>query len=160
MSKGDYNYAIVRDHPNRTKNDYVLEHRVVVENSLGRVLSDEEIVHHKNENKKDNRLVNLEVLSAEDHSRLHGKAKGVKEVSLKCPWCKELFQRRSGQTHLYKGSSYTCCSRSCRGSFSRYIQINGNDKFVIDSLSENVVSEYKKYQGAVSVPPSKRSLKL
>lgn len=44
VSKGDYDYCIVRNHPNRTSSDYVLHHRVVVENHLGRVLNSDEVV--------------------------------------------------------------------------------------------------------------------
>ena len=61
VSKGDYNYAVVPEHPNRTKNNYVLEHRVVMENHLGRLLNDDEVVHHINGNKKDNRIENLTI---------------------------------------------------------------------------------------------------
>jgi len=56
IKKGDYNYALVKDHPNATKNGYVLEHRIVMENHIGRLLTKDEIVHHINENKKDNRI--------------------------------------------------------------------------------------------------------
>lgn len=45
VSKGDYSYAIVRGHPNATKNGYVLEHRIVMENHLKRLLNPDEIVH-------------------------------------------------------------------------------------------------------------------
>ena len=55
ISKGDYNYALVRGHPNATKNNYVLLHRIVMENKIGRLLTKNEAVHHINENKKDNR---------------------------------------------------------------------------------------------------------
>ena len=48
ISKGDYNYAIVPDHPYATKNGYVLEHRIIMENHLGQLLNPNEIVHHKN----------------------------------------------------------------------------------------------------------------
>ena len=64
VSKGDYLYAVVKYHPNRTKNNYVLLHGVIVENHLGRLLNSNEIVHHKNHDKKDNRVENLEVLSS------------------------------------------------------------------------------------------------
>ncbi len=36
VSKGEYNYAVVPEHPNATSNGYVLEHRVVMENAIGR----------------------------------------------------------------------------------------------------------------------------
>jgi hypothetical protein len=79
VSKGEYLYAVVRNHPKATILGYVFEHRIVVENSLGRILSDTEVVHHKNGNKKDNRIENLEVLDYKEHARLHALER---EVSL------------------------------------------------------------------------------
>ena len=48
-----------------------LVHRVVAERKIGRKIRPGEHVHHKNENKLDNRPSNLEVLSAADHRRRH-----------------------------------------------------------------------------------------
>lgn len=43
VSKGDYNYAITKEHPKATKNGYVLEHRIVMENHLGRLLNSDHV---------------------------------------------------------------------------------------------------------------------
>lgn len=50
---------------------YKYKHRVVAEQTLGRQLSDTEVVHHIDGNKSDNRPENLLVLTTTEHSRLH-----------------------------------------------------------------------------------------
>jgi hypothetical protein len=145
VSKGDYNYAIVRDHPNRTKNDYVLEHRIVVENHLGRLLEPDEIVHHINEDKKDNRMENLEVMSKKEHTSHHQVDVGRLFCKLKCPNCEVIFDIEKRNTFLINKTKYTCCSRSCRGKLSSTIQFKGMSDDIQRRIDENLIEEYRVY---------------
>ena len=68
-------YVLVRspEHP-RAANGYVFEHILIAEQKLGRPIGREEIVHHINGVKDDNRPENLSVMSRADHAKLHHKA--------------------------------------------------------------------------------------
>lgn len=54
-------------------NGWVLEHREVAARKIGRPLRPEEVVHHVDENKRNNAPANLWVFSTDaDHQRFHG----------------------------------------------------------------------------------------
>lgn len=56
---------------------YRLEHRAVIEASIGRRLRTSEVVHHKNGNPSDNRLDNLLVVTQSEHMKIHKEAEKI-----------------------------------------------------------------------------------
>lgn len=47
------------------------QHVVIMEEHIGRKLHADEVVHHRNGNKQDNRISNLQLMTRAEHSKLH-----------------------------------------------------------------------------------------
>jgi len=72
--KSGYISVYFPKHPGADKGGYVLEHRLVVEIFIGRLLTKEEKVHHISFNKQNNEIANLMLFPTNSaHMKFHTK---------------------------------------------------------------------------------------
>lgn len=104
-------------HPLADKQGRVATHRFVWFEANG-VIPNGFHVHHKNGDMFDNRVENLEILSASSHSRHHVKPKP--RVVLNCAQCGKVIERSpdiARQRNKESKTIYRFCGNSCSASF-------------------------------------------
>lgn len=137
------------DWPGKKYRDrYCYEHQYVFWKETGQIPKKGQCIHHKNGEKRDNRIENLELVEVKKHKSHHGREKGRLTAELKCPNCDKIFEKEQNKTHLVRGRSRgTFCSAQCSGSFSKYFVGNRMTADAQRRLDENVIRVYKKIPG-------------
>lgn len=91
-------------HPNANKKGEIREHILVMSNHLGRPLTKTEVVHHKNKDKLDNRVENLELTDRSLHQNTHNPRKDYKKhidevICIECGSNETYKDVRTGNPH-------------------------------------------------------------
>jgi hypothetical protein len=85
-----YVFIYMPEHP-FAKKGYVQEHRIVVEKFIGRYLTKEEVVHHLDEVKDNNKIENLMLFkNQKEHMKFHTK---IKQVGMTTPIRRQIKNR-------------------------------------------------------------------
>lgn len=110
-----------RDRNNRKT---LLYSKYIMSISIGRVLTKDEEVDHKDGDKLNDAISNLQILSRKENVEKFNSSRTRDIVELVCPECLSVFYRERRKTHLtsYSRSKSTCCSRVCSGRYSSKIK--------------------------------------
>lgn len=153
MINGEYSMVIApQNYPGKKyRGKYCYEHHLVYWQHYEVIPKKDEIIHHKNENKFDNDISNLELLKRKKHSEYHNKKRKVSYILLKCPYCSKEFVKQKRNTFIIKGGQYTCCSRKCIGKIE-YLKKH-NIKEFNKRISNNIIKEFKDYsENYINIP--------
>lgn len=115
MRNGDYELILAPStYPGRLyRGRYCYEHHFIYWKNTGNLIGADEIIHHTNGDRRDNRIENLELMNVKKHNKLH--SKGVTMVELICTMCRGNFKRDERLVKYKKtiGQKDFYCTRSC-----------------------------------------------
>jgi len=148
-----YNPTHPRAMKTRCWDGYMYEHILIAEERIGRYLNEDEIVHHLNGLRGDNRYCNLLVLSASQHGRLHAwlsaGAPGIERFrengknSLNAKDIPPSFCLVCGKT--LQDKQINACSVSCYGLLNRKVERPKKKQLLEDVNTMSMVKVGIKY---------------
>lgn len=116
MKNGPYELLVApEDYPGKKyRGRYVYEHHLVWWQTTGTLVPEDMLIHHKNEQKRDNRFENLELMLRSSHSRNHHTGPKYGTVFCTCAWCDAVFEipSREYSSRRRAGNKNIFCSRS------------------------------------------------
>lgn len=110
-----HGYIMIKSpyHPYKNARGYVFEHRLVMEAHLGRYLDSNEEVDHKDKNRKNNNIENLQLFETKgQHTAYHNKIIDERHC-LKCGSNKTYIHKKQGYPVWFKRSKGFLC-QICR----------------------------------------------
>lgn len=152
LDKGvGYMYCYNPSHPLANKAGKVYEHRYVMSVHLGRWLSSDEVVHHKDKDRTNNDINNLELTNARDHAILHAIENGTEYIDVHCLHCNKQFTTTACKVKKF-------CSNLCASLHSRKFEVSSDELGIL--LWEYPTVHIAKMFGVSDKAIEKRAKKL
>ncbi len=107
-----YMYCYNPSHPLANKAGKVYEHRYVMSLHLGRWLNTDGVVHHKDKDRTNNDISNLELTNVRDHAILHAVENGTVYKERFCEHCYKPFNTTEAKDQRF--CSVECVKRNSK----------------------------------------------
>lgn len=111
---------VPRDKSSKLKRRTITYAKFVMSVAVGRMLEPHECVDHKNEDKSDDRLTNLQILTKEENEKKHRAAHPKEMWNMVCPSCKESWQMEARTARVRQKNNkngLVFCSHICVGAY-------------------------------------------
>lgn len=97
---------------------FVYAHHLAWWLETGETVPEGLVIHHRDGDRANNDISNLELLTRSEHSTHHGST-GVTRITLECGSCHKQFKRDARQVNAKESQGQTIffCSRSCVGRY-------------------------------------------
>jgi len=150
----------VENHPYADKRGYVREHRLLIEEKMGRFLvPQKEFVHHIDQNRSNNKLSNLKLQGHGEHAKIHDKGvrNGNGQFVCQQPIFSEikyrLFNKNTNLTEIYTlnkliATTYRKSQFEFRGRFTGLLDKKGVEIYCGDIVKySGLIGEIKQLAG-------------
>lgn len=130
------------------------EHRMIIENYLGRKLNCNEVVHHINGDKSDNRIENLKVMSLSEHTKLHMKNRKI-SLEVRNKISKSSIGKINSKRTFDENTVFEIYKKHSQGTSNRKIaKLYGVSRATIDciingKLYKEIYAKYNKIFGNI-----------
>lgn len=130
------------------------EHRIIIENYLGRKLNRNEVVHHINGDKSDNRIENLKVMSLSEHTKLHMKNRKI-SLEVRNKISKSSIGKINSKRTFDENTVFEIYKKHSQGTSNRKIaKLYGVSRATIDciincKLYKEIYAKYNKIFGNI-----------
>lgn len=136
-----YKYHRIRLSKTSTKD----EHRLVMEEKLGRKLLSSEIVHHVNECKRDNEPDNLELTTRSEHARMHGLKYRATDKTKQKNRDRALEYHRKNPRYTMEEFQFVIALHNSGHSYNSIVRITGIPKGTVADMVKGLWQCYRDF---------------